>query len=31
MLKHDIVAPVKGITDKIDKNSDLGKAFATYS
>lgn len=30
MLKYNIVVPIKGVTDLMDKDSDLSKAFATY-
>lgn len=30
MLKYNVVVPINGITDMIDKDSELGKAYATY-
>ena len=31
MLKYNVVVPIKGVADMIDKNSELGKAYSTYS
>lgn len=30
MMKHDIVVPTTDVATRIDKDSDLGKAFSTY-